>query len=124
MSRTIYEECADKHLSFNEIGIVAATLYADLEYEQQSRPVLKKVARLCNTTEEQAAYEIGWDGLYNKRFENILREYPVTTFIDRWGARCWRTPHEKVCGDDSGFYPWFTSEKLLRKRIKESLNPR
>jgi len=120
MTRNL-EECARDNLSFEEVAPVAITLYADLEYEKEAKPTLRKVARVCRVTQQQAEDDIGWDGLYNEKFEEILEEYPVSTFIDQWGARCWRTPRERVCGDSSGFYPWYLTEKRLRQRIEESL---
>lgn len=122
------DECVNGNLSFDEIAEVAVYLYTDLMHEPKAKVALRKVVQKCSpfmsslpgTPLDKMEAEVGWDGLYNRRVEEVLSEYPFKTSVDEWGARCWTDLEgERHCGDDSGFYPWYTDERLLRKTLDE-----
>lgn len=115
--------------SFNDIAPVAIYLYADVQLKIGATAALKRLKQKCSSVPEVREMDakdiidgrdvLGFDGLYNEKFEEILGEHGLRTWIDKWGAKCYEDARGvKHCGDDSGFYPWVTNETTLKEKIK------
>jgi len=127
-----WEKCAKEMLPFDDKAVIAIYLYADVALKPQATKALQKFRQVCSLqlpelrtvdtdTLERA---IGWDGLYNDAVREIVeKEFGFKTFVDHYGAYCWEHKRhaEHVCGDQYGFFPFYTSEKLLRKRLQEGV---
>jgi hypothetical protein len=113
---------------FDDVAPPAIYLYADLKYRDQTKKSIAGLKRRCkDITQVQelkakdvldGVDDLGFDGLYNKAFEGIISEYSFETYIDKYGAYCYRDKNgHSHCGDDSGFYPFYLDEETLRKDI-------
>lgn len=116
--------------SFDDIAPPAIYLYADLKYKNQTRTALNRLKKKCSQVSEVKSLkvsdvingndELGLDGLYNEKFEEILEDYNFKTEIDSYGAKCFRDAEgNRHCGDSSGFYPFYLDEKTLREYLEE-----
>lgn len=121
------DECADRRLDFDDIAVATLCLYTDLEFCEKAKNTCAKMQVRCGgrfpnirrMTCDALEGEVGFDGLYNKRVEEMVDEFGYTKFVDRWGAKCWVDSKGSHCGDDSGFYPWYADEEKLRKDLEE-----
>lgn len=121
------ESCASTDLSFDDIAAIAVYLYADVEYEKEAEKSLQKFISVCSGSNEklnemdkdEMETGIGWDGLYNDKFRDILEEYGLKSEIDKYGSFGWRDEEGAHFGDSSGFFPFYLHEKSLRESIQE-----
>jgi hypothetical protein len=126
-----WEKCAKEMLSFDDKAAIAIYLYADVALKPQAMKAIKKFRQVCSLQfpelrtidVDTLETEIGWDGLYNSQVKEIVeQEFGFKTFVDTYGAYCWEDKKgEKTCGDQSGFFPFYTSEKLLREDLEEGV---
>jgi hypothetical protein len=126
-----WEKCAEETLSFDDKAAIAIYLYADVALKPQAMKAIEKFRQVCSlqfpelrtVDVDTLETQIGWDGLYNSQVREITeQEFGFPTFVDRYGAYCWIDKKgEKVCGDQSGFFPLYVNEKLLRKRLQEGV---
>jgi hypothetical protein len=125
MQTTKLEQCIDKELSFDEIASVAVYLYADVKYFPPAKRAIEKAKQKCPTelTAEELETEVGWDGLYNKRVEELATQHGYKTWVDRWGAYCWTDNLGNHCGDQSNFYPLYLHEETLKKDLERGKIP-
>jgi len=113
---------SDENLSFNEIAVCAITNLADLEFEPQCHKALKKLQRKSPLAQkkdiEALEKEVDWGGLYNQKVLDILDEYKIESYMDKYGALGWIDPEgNSHFGDDVGYYPWYANEKILREHL-------
>jgi len=129
MADETWEKCAREKLSFNDIASVTIYLFADVTFEKKALKAMEKFRDVCSTEHPELRKarigtlerEIGWDGLYNDEVRRIAEEeFGFKTFVDKYGAYCWIDDfNNKICGDQSGFFSFYSDEKVLREHMKE-----
>jgi len=124
-----WETCAKTLLSFDDKAAVAIYLYADVKFKPNAAEALERFRKICSVlhpelktvSAEKLEREIGWDGLYNDEVRDLAIDgFGFRTFVDRFGAFCWVDDFgNNVCGDQSGFFPFYADERSLRERMME-----
>lgn len=115
---------------FDAVGPIAAFLYADVEYEKKAVDGLKELKKQCGHIPEINALTVtglkegntpGVDfaHIYNRLYEMIAESHGDIA-VDKYGSWGHVDQHgNEHFGDSSGFFPFYTDEKTLKKDLQE-----
>ncbi len=111
---------------FDLVAPVTIYHFADMSYKRQALAAFtkaKKTTSIFDGVEDMEDAAADAQSAYNDLFKMVvLHKKPRwTTFIDRWGAKAFRTEDGKVifAGDDSGFFGFYYDSREILKRIRQ-----